>query len=65
MDCERFKSGDKGQKYEITYLDPKDGVRYVFGWADDLLVAEALCSCIMDHPVWKDPYIVNRCPIKP
>ena len=47
MNCERFESGDKGQKYEITYLDPKDGVRYVFGWVDDLLMAEALCSCII------------------
>lgn len=51
--------GDKGQQYEVRFTGG-DGVVAVFGWSDDKDGAERMCRLITRHPVWRDPFIVDR-----
>ena len=54
--CNRFRVGDKGQRYEITYLD-EDGDRQVFGWADD---PSNVLKAIHAHPRWHSAKVIDR-----
>lgn len=58
--CGKFKTGDRGQRYEITFFDPQDKSRSVFGWSDDLSGANMMCDSIHKHPTWRDPKVRDR-----
>lgn len=61
--CGRFKTGDRGQRYEITYFDPDAKRRRVFGWAANQTGADAMCDSINLHPTMRDPKVRDRnCP---
>ena len=58
--CGRFKTGDRGQRYEVTYFDPQAKSRSVFGWSDDQVVADTMRDSINKHPTWRDPKVRDR-----
>jgi len=54
-----FPTGDRGQRYEVSYL-AEDGERKVFGWANDVIGAEAMVGSINLHPSMSRPQIKDR-----
>ena len=52
--------GDKGQQFEITYLDPDDNTRKVFGWATTSLLASKMCDSVHLHPSMRQPLVRDR-----
>jgi hypothetical protein len=52
--------GDRGQRYMVTYFDPRAGVRKTFGWSDDMEGAKAMVGCIEAHPAWQAPEVIDR-----
>lgn len=53
--------GDRGQRYEITYLDSA-GARKVFGWTETAHGALGFVSSINLNPSMSDPEIRDRRP---
>ncbi len=53
--------GDKGQRYEVTFLDP-GGKRVVFGWSETSEGADIFVDSINKHPVLEAPEIRDRRP---
>ncbi len=51
--------GDRGQRYEVTYMDP-GGKRCVFGWSETWVGADDMVKSIDLHPVWEDGLIRDR-----
>jgi hypothetical protein len=58
--CDKFKVGDKGQRYEVTYFDPRSNTRKVFGWSETTKGAQAMANSIDAHPVWEFPQVRDR-----
>jgi len=53
--------GDKGQRYETTFVDPnRDEIRRVYGWVDTLAGARVHERSINAHPTWHTPLIQDR-----
>jgi hypothetical protein len=52
--------GDKGQRFEVTYFDPNDNKRKVYGWSDDEYIAGEMEDCIDAHPSWQLPQVTDR-----
>lgn len=52
--------GDRGQRYEVTFLDPGENVRKVFGWSETQKGAQTMVSSIEKHPSWQEPRIIDR-----
>jgi hypothetical protein len=52
--------GDKGQRFEVTFFDPRANVRKVFGWSDTAEGAQAMGNSIDAHPVWQFPQVTDR-----
>lgn len=50
--------GDKGQRYEVRYLDG-GGVEHVMGWTE-VSDGGGLAKSLSKHPVWKLSQIVDR-----
>lgn len=42
--------GDRGQRYEVTYFDPTDNKRKVFGWSETPEGARALADSVDLNP---------------
>lgn len=38
--------GDRGQRYEVTFFDPRENARRVFGWSDDKVVAQVMADSV-------------------
>ena len=58
--CNRFKVGDKGQRYEVTYSKDDSGKRYVLGWTDNLEAVKGMMESIRLHPEWHSPSFRDR-----
>lgn len=58
--CDRIKTGDKGQRYEIRCCMNEQSVESAFGWTDVYEVAETMVESIKLHPCWHSPRIVDR-----
>lgn len=54
--------GDRGQRFEISYYDPRTGMRHVFGWCETENGATAMMDAISKHPVWTDSQRKDRRP---
>lgn len=52
--------GDHGQRYEVTYFEPRENKRKVFGWADTPEAAARMASAIEKHPAWEYPQVRDR-----
>lgn len=50
--------GDRGQRYEVRYLD-EDDVEHVFGWTEDP-TGGALVKSIELHPSMHSPRVIDR-----
>ena len=50
--------GDKGQRYEVRYLDHEDNEQ-VAGWHDDPTGGN-LIKMIELHPSWHSPRVIDR-----
>jgi hypothetical protein len=57
--------GDKGQRYEITYVDVDTGQRRVFGWASTIEGARQYETSISLHPSMASPLIRDRAMSEP
>lgn len=55
-------TGDKGQRYEVSYYDPDTKTRKVFGWAEKYSGAMSMENAIKLHPSMQDPAIDDRMP---
>ena len=53
-------NADRGQRYEVTYLDTDAGVRRLFGWAKTLEGARAFATAIERHPGMTKAEIKDR-----
>jgi len=61
--CGRFRTDDRGQRYEISFFDPRTKSRRVFGWSGNQAGANRMRDSIHKHPVWRDPKVRDRnCP---
>ncbi len=62
LDCQieagRIKTGDSGQRYEVTFNDSVK--RRVLGWTNSLQVAMRMTNVVTIHPVWSEPTIRDR-----
>jgi hypothetical protein len=54
------KTGDQGQRYEVTYLSQNLKTRQKFGWANTPEGALAMCDSIRMHPGMSHPEIRDR-----
>ena len=52
--------GDKGQRFEISFFNPKSNKREVLGWTDDLESARRMTDSIEAHPSWEYPWLTDR-----
>ena len=52
--------GDKGQRWEVSFFEPRDGVRKVLGWSDTIEGARSMAEGVELHPVWEYPQITDR-----
>ena len=53
-----FKVADKGQRYEVRYIDG-EGIERVMGWADE---PKNLVDAIKLHPSFHSPRVIDRQP---
>lgn len=54
--------GDRGQRYEVSFLALGSNVRKALGWTDGMTTAQKLVEAIDAHPAWSDPEIRDRYP---
>ena len=52
--------GDRGQRYEITYLDGQNAQRRTLGWCATREQADMVVLTMSDHPVWSGFEIIDR-----
>ena len=52
--------GDKGQRYEVTYFNPRTNRREVLGWTNDAEQARKMGDAIDAHPSWELPQVRDR-----
>ena len=52
--------GDRGQRYEVSYVDLNDAERKVFGWCETMEGAKAYCDSIDLHPSMSMAEIEDR-----
>lgn len=52
--------GDQGQRFEVSFFDPDEWVRKVFGWSDTAKGARSLLGSIDRHPSWEFPLTRDR-----
>ena len=52
--------GDRGQRFEVTFFDPEQRARRVYGWFDDQDAAIRVAEGIKVHPLWRDPKLTDR-----
>ena len=52
--------GDLGQRYEVSFYDPNQNKRIVFGWSETIEGAIKFENAIKAHPVWVDPQTIDR-----
>ena len=57
---DRFQTGDFGQRYAVTYIEPATGKRCPFGWTDDAEVTEKMVDSIEKHPTLHSPEVEDR-----
>lgn len=63
MSCRLFpaeKTGDKGQRYEVTCYDVTKKKRIVIGWSDDKRSAENMGTAAAKRPSWSHPQVQDR-----
>lgn len=53
-------TGDRGQRYEVTYFDPDENERKVFGWSDSPEGARTMGDSIDLNPSWEFPQVRDR-----
>lgn len=53
-------TGDQGQRYEVSFYDPRTSMRQVLGWTAEQEGVNALVACINLHPVWEQPQVLDR-----
>jgi hypothetical protein len=53
-------TGDRGQRYEVSYFALDDQERIVFGWTDDLDEVAAFIEIITLCPIMTEPRVVDR-----
>lgn len=51
---------DRGQRYEVSYFDPRANCRSVLGWTNDAGIARRMAIGVELHPVWALPVITDR-----
>lgn len=54
-----FKTGDKGQRYEVRYKD-SEGVERVMGWSETDDGVKNLKFAIELHPSFHSPRVIDR-----
>lgn len=52
--------GDEGQRFEVTYYDPADDTRKIYGWTDNNDAACQMGNAIDRHPSWCWPHVTDR-----
>jgi hypothetical protein len=55
--------GDKGQRYEVSFLDAGANCRRVLGWSTTIDGARSMASGVEHHPSWSFPWITDRVPL--
>ncbi len=58
-DCNKFEVGDKGQRFEIRFINEKN-IEQVFGWCETKEQAERMMNSIELHPGWYPPKLIDR-----
>jgi hypothetical protein len=54
------QTGDRGQRYEVSFFDPAANCRRVLGWTSDHKDALSMADAIEKHPSWQFPWITDR-----
>ena len=62
MSCGHFKTGDKGQRYEISVFDQGEGKRIAVAWTNNKLLAEGFRISFEKRPSWSDVEVLDRLP---
>lgn len=62
MDCsiKKIKTGDKGQRFEVRFLDESESNEHIFGWSDTIEGAKVMADAINLHPSFHSPIIIDR-----
>ncbi len=54
-----FNVGDKGQRYEVRYIEVSSGLDKTYGWTQEADGGVLLASAKL-NPSARDPYVVDR-----
>ncbi len=60
MSNDRIATGDRGQRYEVTFFNPNTEQRQVLGWCRTIKGAESMRDGVYKHPSWHSPEIRDR-----
>lgn len=52
--------GDRGQRFEVSFFDPKANKRCILGWTTTIEDARMMVSAVEGHPTWDDAQITDR-----
>jgi len=52
--------GDRGQRYEVSFFDPKLNDRRILGWTDSIEDARRMADAVDAHPTWAYPHVTDR-----
>lgn len=55
-----FRIGDRGQRYEVSYLEADGIERKSFGWANTRRGVEGMVRSIELHPTMEEPEVYDR-----
>ena len=53
-------TGDRGQRWEVSFFNPVTNARQVYGWTDDQAAALRMADSVEKHPSWAFPQVTDR-----
>ncbi len=53
-------TGDRGQRWEVSFFNPATNDRQVYGWTDDHAAALRMADSVEKHPSWAFPQVTDR-----
>lgn len=64
MSCSKVKVGDRGQRFEIRYIDAVTGTEKTMGWAATREGANGMAEAMASAPYVRETMVIDRNPPK-
>lgn len=60
MNCGKANVGDRGQRFEIRYIDEVTGAEKVMGWAPTKEGADGMADAMKSSPYVRETRVIDR-----